>query len=516
MKATMKQIVARIFVMAIVVCLMVSCVLPQDAFAANDAVNNARSGVLQVNLEYRDDDGNMVYRSGGSGFLINDNTLITCHHVIQPSDEDVAWLAENQARSTAEIRDRMQITVTVSRDVTIPATVVHQSFEMDWAILRLSTSMKGRTPLSLRSSSTVKTTENVYAIGFPAISTILQTYSTFTSEDATITAGVVNKVDIGVNMHSDENTEFIMTSCNLDSGCSGGPMIDESGHVVGVAQGVWQMSDGGLHPEFYNAIAIDQVVVVLDAMGITYDMVDGDVPAPEPATEAATEPATEAAPEPATEAAPEPATEAAPEPVTIPTPEPDVKSGLSTTTIILLVAGVAVVAVVVVVIVVLSKNKKPAPVAAGSGTYVPPAPAPRPAAPAGFTPVAPAPVTAPAGDAGETTVLGQSAGETTVLSRNVNGGTLIRKRTGESISINAENFVIGREPKNVNYCIADNTSISRSHVKLTVRNGVTYLADLGAANGTFVNGVKAMPRQEIALKNGDKITLADEDLEYKN
>jgi pSer/pThr/pTyr-binding forkhead associated (FHA) protein len=34
-----------------------------------------------------------------------------------------------------------------------------------------------------------------------------------------------------------------------------------------------------------------------------------------------------------------------------------------------------------------------------------------------------------------------------------------------------------------------------------------------AANGTFVNGVKQMPNQKLALKSGDKITLADEDLQ---
>ena len=179
---------------------------------------------------------------------------------------------------------------------------------------------------------------------------------------------------------------------------------------------------------------------------------------------------------------------------------------------ILIIAAVAVAAIVLIVVVVVAggkKKKAPAPA---------PAPAPRPVTPVapngGFAPVVP---TYPTQDAGETTVLGGGAGETTVLSRNtVNGGTLIRKRTGESISINTDKFVIGRERKSVNYCISDNTSVSRNHITLTVRSGVTFLTDMNAANGTFVNGVKVPPRQEIALKNGDKITLADEDLEYKN
>jgi pSer/pThr/pTyr-binding forkhead associated (FHA) protein len=117
-------------------------------------------------------------------------------------------------------------------------------------------------------------------------------------------------------------------------------------------------------------------------------------------------------------------------------------------------------------------------------------------------------------DAGETTILSQGAGETTVLSRNVNGGTLVRSSNQERIAINKEELVIGRERKRVDYCISDNTSISRMHAKLVVRNGQTYLVDMNAANGTFLNGSKAAPYQEMALKDGDKITLAAEDFTY--
>lgn len=128
----------------------------------------------------------------------------------------------------------------------------------------------------------------------------------------------------------------------------------------------------------------------------------------------------------------------------------------------------------------------------------------------------PAPTT-PIQGVGETTVLNAgAAGETTVLSRNVNGGTLIRKRTGETVNVNQESFVIGRERKDVNYCIADNTAVSRIHAKLIVRNGVTYLTSMTDKNGTFVNNTKVMRNQEVALKNGDHITLANEELEYRN
>ena len=183
-----------------------------------------------------------------------------------------------------------------------------------------------------------------------------------------------------------------------------------------------------------------------------------------------------------------------------------------------IIGGIVLVVIIVIVVIVLlaggkKKSANHAPVPVPAPAPVPPVRPVTPPAGNGFAP----PPTFPAAAAGETSVLSAGAGETTVLSRNsVNGGMQPRKRTGETISINQDQFVIGRERKSVNYCISDNSSISRMHARLTVRGGVTYLTDLNAANGTFVNGVKAMPRKEIALKNGDKITLADEDLEYKN
>ena len=42
-----------------------------------------------------------------------------------------------------------------------------------------------------------------------------------------------------------------------------------------------------------------------------------------------------------------------------------------------------------------------------------------------------------------------------------------------------------------------------------------YIVDNNATNGTFVNNKAAHPKEEIELKDGDKITLADEKFEFK-
>lgn len=518
MKTNKTSRLARILVVAMVICLMACTMLSTVSFAANDAVNKCRDGVLQIKLNYTPDVGDPYPVGTGTGFLINEDTLLTCYHVVSLDTESIAALAAEVNKTVSEVQSRLSVTVTVSRDVPVSATIVNKSEEMDFAILRLAQPLKGKTPLAIRPSSEVEQTEQVYSIGFPATPTLMQSYNTYTSADATITEGVVNKISIGKNPVSEANTEYIQSSCNLDSGNSGGPMLDANGNVIGISQSTVfrvQVDNEGQvsevsRSEFYHAITIDQVTEVLDVLGIAYTHATGDEPVTEPVTEPTTEPVTEPTTEPVTE----PVTDPMPTLPTTPDTIPESESNGLLWIIIAVAVVVVIVIAVVVVIIIASGNKKSAP-AVGAGTYTPPAPVARPIPPANNGGFAPAP-TVPSQDAGETTVLSSNAGETTVLSRNaVNGGTLIRKRSGESVTINSEQFIIGRDRKSVNYCIADNSSISRNHVRLTVRNGVTYLTDLNAANGTFVNGVKAMPRQEIALKNGDKITLADEDLEYK-
>lgn len=497
MKTIKNARLTRIVVLAMVICMAVSLLLPTTALAANSAVNDAKNGVVQICMTYTDDEGNIEIVNGGTGFLINDNTVLTCHHVVNLEEKKMNELVAKYGKTVPEIQSRLEIVITVSRDVTIDATVINSSATMDFAILRLSTSLQGKKALPIRSSETVEQTEHVFAIGFPDVSSDAQSFSTYTSEDATIAEGVVNKN----SAYFEHNVKYLQTSCELDFGNSGGPMVDENGNVVGLCAGYLDAAASAV----YFAVGIDQVTEVLTALGIPYTPATSQ-PVVEPTTEPTTEP-----------------TEEEPPATTAPVlPPPDIPDDFvddepvqpkSNMGLILIIAAVAVAVVVIIVVVVVAGGKKKKPVA----PPVPPAPPapPMPPVPSrgGFEP---APTT-PIQGVGETTVLNAgAAGETTVLSRNVNGGTLIRKRTGETINVNQESFVIGRERKDVNYCIADNTAVSRIHAKLIVRNGVTYLTSMTDKNGTFVNNTKVMRNQEVALKNGDHITLANEELEYRN
>lgn len=515
MKTTMKKSIARILTLALVLVMMMSFAVPTMASSThNQSTLDAMQAVVQIDVYFVDPElGYEEWLTGGTGFFINEDTLLTCNHLVNqfPDEFYAAWAKETNKslgvkRTAKDIKENLELRVAVLRDVSVKATVKKASTEMDFAILTLEEKIYDRTTLPLRKSSELLQTEVVYALGFPGVVANADDQPRNDASDVTSSDGTVSKITRSTFTTTDgslyKDVDVVEHGARISGGFSGGPLVDAEGNVVGIN------AVGNEVGSINMAVSMDPILQTLNALGIKYTAAEEAAPAE---TVAATEapapvetvPATEApAPVetvPATEA-PTQATEPAPAPIPEPEPEPEPAPFNST---ILIVAAVAVLAVIVIIVVVMSKGKKKA--SAPTGYTAPTAPS------GGFT----APTyTAPMG-AGETTVLASDAGETTILNHAANGGTLTRKRTNETITINAERFIIGRERKTANYCISDNSSISRSHVTLTVKNGTTYLTDMNAANGTFLNGVKVLPNQETALKSGDKIKLADEEFEFR-
>ena len=135
----------------------------------------------------------------------------------------------------------------------------------------------------------------------------------------------------------------------------------------------------------------------------------------------------------------------------------------------------------------------------------------RPAQSRPVQPAAPVPQVQPA-SFGETTVLGGAAsGETTAAPVQP---YLLRVKNNERIPINKPSFRIGKERSFVDYFIADNTAISRSHANILNRDGEYYIVDTNSTNHTYVNGVMIRSNVETKLTHGAKITLANESFEF--
>ncbi|MBO5303950.1 MAG: FHA domain-containing protein [Lachnospiraceae bacterium] len=87
---------------------------------------------------------------------------------------------------------------------------------------------------------------------------------------------------------------------------------------------------------------------------------------------------------------------------------------------------------------------------------------------------------------------------------------ILRMRTRERIDIRKAEFWIGKEPAKTDYCIANNPSISRRHAVIRRKNNSFFIQDNRSTNKTFVNGRELHAGQEIQLRNGDMIMLANE------
>ncbi len=86
---------------------------------------------------------------------------------------------------------------------------------------------------------------------------------------------------------------------------------------------------------------------------------------------------------------------------------------------------------------------------------------------------------------------------------------LTKERTGETINIDKEEFILGKNPNRVDFAIRDNKAVSRVHASISWEDEGYRIKDLGSLNGTFVNSAP-VGEEGMLLENDDVIELADE------
>lgn len=548
--------------------LAVMMILPVSASETgndvSDAVNAARKGVLQINLVYVEQNGKEHVIQGGSGFLIGATNgaeyMITNYHVIAMNDEIKTEASTHFGVDFFNPNSvNLQIQVVVKRDVVINASVVNSSDNMDFVILKLEQPIYDRESLVIDDNDDhIVETMDVYALGFPAAIEFVEDTSFYTSEDVNITNGIVSK------KATVDGIKYIRHSATMSEGNSGGPLVNRQGQVVGI-------NTAGVDDTYFYSLQASELTSVLNALGITYRKAEDEDPAILP-TETVTETETESrggggfVEQPVDKTSLELAIEmardierdgytdeslqkldqaisaarnvmdnagatqnevdAAEGTLTDARQGLEKKSGPNIMLIIAVIAVVIIVIIIAIVVILLSSGKKKKPaVASGQpvAPQIPPvAPAPRPSQQtAPQQPVRPTPQNyvnfGPSEGSGETSVLSQGSDETSVLGAGaaIVSAMLTRKKNNENIQINKQLFKIGKERVKVDYCIPDNTSISRVHAQIIFKNNAYYIMDMKSTNYTYVNGNKVVPEQEMKLNSGDKIRLADEEFEFR-
>lgn len=542
-----KKFMKKLLVLMAAMCMVIGMALPvqaEETDTASPAVTGTTedpaNGILQVMLAYEDDGGQRTYFTGGTCFLINEEYVVTNKHVFDLDEVDLSTGLTTREIIMAtlgldELPDNdphLKLFVFANRDTSVEATV-HESAQsdvLDFAALQLSERIYGREPLVLGDSDTIAQRDNVYAYGFPADS--IQNKNFNTKDDVSISAGIISKVTVTGSVDVIEHT------AQLNNGNSGGPLINEAGEVIGINEFIVDQKN--------YSIQINAVKEILDTWGIPYPEKPGPQPA-EPTledlqakidtvsainlnkyTEESAATLQDAIENAETVAAGSPdavAIQAAIDEISAaqsglvkkpddpkPKEETEGPNFLLIGGIIAIVVVIIVVVVIIIVVVNSSKKKKAKQTPPTQQKMTPPVP-PTPAT-SPVSPVQPGGYPQEADGAGETTLLDSGAGETTLLGGGAGSAYLIRKKNGEKIAITSQNFAIGKERRRVNYCISDNTSVSRYHVVITKKGSDYYAADQKSSNFTFVNGVQLSPYQETLLTDRSTLKLSDEEFEF--
>jgi S1-C subfamily serine protease len=180
-------------------------------------------GVVQITTTSRTAGGTDVFgnpvpgqpqQALGSGFVIDkEGHVVTNYHVVDGAS---------------------QIEVSFSNQDTVSAKVVGTDPSTDLALLDVDVDAKALTPLTLADSDKVEVGDPVAAIGNPF------------GLERTVTAGIVSALQRDLSAPNGFTIDHVIqTDAPINSGNSGGPLIDAEGRVIGVNSQIETGGGGG-------------------------------------------------------------------------------------------------------------------------------------------------------------------------------------------------------------------------------------------------------------------------------
>ena len=230
-----------------VLLLVFACFLfPLSTSAVSDvpsAVVDLRQSVVRVLCE---NDGG-VY--SGSGFALGGgepiNLIVTNHHVVEPNPKGLSILRGNG----------QQIAATVLVD--IPSA--------DLCVLKLAESLYGIPPVVLADQADPAVGSSVYTLGFPGAADVLSDELPAGAKDVTITDGIVSSIK-NLTLTSDGSAvRLIQIDAAINSGNSGGPLVNHQGQVIGI--NTYTVTDS---QNINGSISILELTDALREHGIAY------------------------------------------------------------------------------------------------------------------------------------------------------------------------------------------------------------------------------------------------------
>lgn len=154
----------------------------------------------------------------GSGIIISeDGYIVTNNHVVDSSSSNSSYSYYELSKATS-IKVKLN-TATYGEDAVFDATVVGQDSQTDLAVLKID--KDGVTPAEFADSDQAVVGEFVMAVGSPL------------GLDTTVTQGIISAVDRQVESDGVVYT-CIQTDAAINSGNSGGALVNSDGKVIGI------------------------------------------------------------------------------------------------------------------------------------------------------------------------------------------------------------------------------------------------------------------------------------------
>ena len=150
--------------------------------------------------------------ASGSGIIISDDGyILTNNHIVSSTSSE----------SYYELSEATKVTVTLFNDETkYDAKIVGKDQETDLAVVKIEKT--GLTKAELADSDTIKVGEFAMAVGNPL------------GLESSITCGVVSAVNRAVTDSDGKKYTLIQTDAAINSGNSGGALVNSEGKVIGV------------------------------------------------------------------------------------------------------------------------------------------------------------------------------------------------------------------------------------------------------------------------------------------
>lgn len=219
--------------------------VPVSAAGAPRAVMEAKDGVVRIFTYASNGD---VYT--GTGFAIANEKdgafIVTNCHVVDGCDEYELYF---NGQGPVELR------------------IVAESQGQDLCVLRTERKLKGLRSLPLCTGK-IESGQAVYTLGYPGSADYLAGQIAFTKEEMTVTNGLVSAIPTSYTIGTGQKpVKLIQTNADINSGNSGGPMLNEGGQVIGVnTVGIKGDGVSGMN----GAVHVSELRGFLDVQDIAY------------------------------------------------------------------------------------------------------------------------------------------------------------------------------------------------------------------------------------------------------